>query len=221
LLNIPSVLEVNSLTALSHFKKSPHQLGIVRRQAPKNYHVFFEKIMQHPFNIFDKIYKKTAEIDIKEILLEVISNDLLLDPCYENWIMDMGNITKAFCNILDTAAVGFWLGSKRGCKRYHVDNVPLRMLVTYTGTGTEWLPHEAVDLDSFERGEPNEKIVINQSVIQFLNPWDISVFKGGSKGILHRTPDEAMKGSSLLMRLDHPSFWEKINQQNQSHASSL
>ncbi|MFL9629356.1 hypothetical protein, partial [Aeromonas jandaei] len=63
--------------------------------------------------------------------------------------------------------------------------------------------------------------VINQSAIQFLNPWDISVFKGGSKGILHRTPDEAMKGSSLLMRLDHPSFWEKINQQNQSHVSSL
>ena len=29
-------------------------------------------------------------------------------------------------------------------------------------------------------------------------------------GILHRTPDDALNGQSILMRLDHPSFLKNI-----------
>ena len=48
----------------------------------------------------------------------------------------------------------------------------------------------------------------------YLEPWDVLIFKGGSKGILHRTPDSALKYPSLLMRLDHSSFLYDIEKYN-------
>ena len=60
----------------------------------------------------------------------------------------------------------FGVGSKRGCKRYHIDNVPYRLLVTYAGKGTEWLPDEASDRGAYDRGETNENIIKDQSAKQ-------------------------------------------------------
>jgi hypothetical protein len=105
----------------------------------------------------------------------------------------------------------FCLGSKRKCSRYHIDYVPLRALVTYAGKGTEWLPDEAVDRIAFKNGESNEKIIKDLSAKQFMNVWDIAIFRGGENGVLHRTPDLALNAPSILMRLDHPSFWDRTS----------
>ena len=84
------------------------------------------------------------------------------------------------------------------------------MLVTYAGKGTEWLPEEAADRKAFANGEPNEKIVKDKSALQFLKEWDVAVFCGGKNGLLHRTPDDALKEPSILLRLDHPSYWKNL-----------
>ena len=55
----------------------------------------------------------------------------------------------------------------------------------------------------------------DKSSVTHINKWDISIFRGGEKGILHRTPDSALKEtSSILMRLDDSSFLEQIMQFN-------
>ena len=48
----------------------------------------------------------------------------------------------------------------------------------------------------------------------YLKPWHVSIFKGGSEGILHRTPDSALKSPSLLMRLDHSTFLNDVEKYN-------
>jgi hypothetical protein len=103
-----------------------------------------------------------------------------------------------------------WIGSKRGCKRFHIDNVPQRLLITYSGEGTEWLPDAAADKSAYLNGEPNEKILKFPQKKQFVNEWDIAIFKGGSEGLLHRTPDSALKKNSILLRLDHADYWKNI-----------
>ena len=90
------------------------------------------------------------------------------------------------------------------------DKVPIRMLVTYAGQGTEWLPDNFADKIAYKNGEPNEKIIKDISAKQFIGEWDIAVFKGGPEGLLHRTPDSALNKNSILMRLDHPEFWKNI-----------
>ena len=122
----------------------------------------------------------------------------------------MAEVCRIFCILEKIDTVSFHLGTQRSCRRYHIDNVPRRMLVTYAGKGTEWIPDEAADRKAFKSGEPNEKIIKDKSALQFINPWDVAVFRGGPNGVLHRTPDAALNGPSILMKLDHPSFLRNI-----------
>ena len=128
----------------------------------------------------------------------------------------MAQVCESFCEILNSDSVSFCLATERGCRRYHVDNVPLRLLVTYSGQGTEWLPNEAADRRAWANGNANENIVKDPSAREFMRPWDIALFRGGPKGLLHRTPDSALKGASILMRLDHASFWTNILEHKQA-----
>ena len=85
------------------------------------------------------------------------------------------------------------------------------MLITYAGKGTEWLPDKVADRRAFANGEPNEMIVRDRKELQFMKLWDVAVFQGGEKGLLHRTPDDALNGPSIFLRLDHPSFWDNVH----------
>jgi hypothetical protein len=210
-----SIFKAAGLNALPEFPKREDQLAIVERQVPEGAEAFFQQLMQEPFGIVGQVRKASAVSDIKDILADEIPDTLQSVPFYEDWVSDMAEVCSSFCDTQGSEVVGFWLGSERGCRRYHIDNVPLRALVTYAGTGTEYLPDEAADRRAFAEGVPNEKIIKDSSAIQFMKAWDVAVFRGGSKGLLHRTPDAALNGPSILMRLDHPSFWENILKQQQ------
>ena len=122
----------------------------------------------------------------------------------------MSNVCNIFCDIMESNTISFSLGTSRGCTRYHIDNVPIRLLVTYFGQGTEWLPFNAESYKAYFKGQKNEKIIKNTTKRKFIKAWDIATFRGGTKGILHRTPDSALKSPSLQMRLDHSSYLKNI-----------
>ena len=86
------------------------------------------------------------------------------------------------------------------------------MLVTYYGKGTEWLPKDVCNYSAYYNGESNEKIIKIKNKSKFIEPWSVAIFKGqkskgGTKAILHRTPDESLNKKSLLMCLDSESFY--------------
>ena len=127
----------------------------------------------------------------------------------------MAQICSIFCETIKSKSVNFSIQTTRSCKRYHIDNVPMRLLVTYYGKGTEWLPSNACNYSSYYNGEDNENIIIDYKKKKFINAWDIAIFKGQkynaeNKGILHRTPNDSLKKISLLMCLDYPEFYEEL-----------
>ena len=94
--------------------------------------------------------------------------------------------------------------------------VPFRLLVTYAGQGTELLPDYAANKNAFREGKSNKEILKSKSALEYINKGDIAIFRGGEDGILHRTPDSALDSkSSILMRLDAPSFLDEIKNINQ------
>jgi len=206
------ILRVNTISGLLAFNDEALQLAIAEREAPYAANAFFQKLMESSFHFAGKIVirKAFALEDIRNLLRYQISEELQADPFYFYWLEDMAEICKIFCDLEKSAAIGFWLGTKRGCSRYHVDNVAQRLLVTYAGKGTEWLLEEAVDRQAITNNSPLELIIKDKSAIRFMQPWDIAIFRGGEKGLLHRSPDAAMSRSSILMRLDHSEFWENI-----------
>ena len=199
------------ISNLIKLKNKNFQVGIIERKPPSNSDVFFRKLYKHSFALFGSVSKINAKKDIKKVLENQIPLDIQSDTFYEDWIEDMSNVCKIFCSFKNADIISFWLGSKRGCKRYHVDMVPIRLLVTYAGQGTELLPDKFADRDAFFNGKSNEEILKDKSAIKFLNEWDIALFRGGEQGILHRTPDSALKRrSSILMRLDDKSFLQNF-----------
>lgn len=80
------------------------------------------------------------------------------------------------------------------CTRFHQDAVGVRMLCTYKGLGTEWVPNDAVREDEMNQGLPNEQVVPDRSMTQHLPRFAVGYLKGsnaedGSFGIVHRSPD--------------------------------
>lgn len=212
------IFQASDLQDLKTFPARQDQLAILERQTPAEAQDFFDELMVTPFGIAGKVTKKMPVEDIRHILDDEIPQNLQGHPFFQSWVSDMAEVCSSFSDTINEDSLTFWLGSQRGCSRYHIDNVPLRALVTYAGTGTEWLPDEAADRQAFHDRKPNEDIVKDASAVRFMKAWDVAVFRGGPEGLLHRTPDSALSSpSSILMRLDHPSFWDNILKHTQEH----
>lgn len=214
-----SVFEPSDLKALPKFQSCESQLALVKRNPLDGSNEFFSELMQTTFSVVGQVFKESSLEDIKFILEEDISSKLQSNPFFELWVADMADVCNIFCDMVGEDAIGFSLGTERGCRRYHIDNVPMRLLVTYAGRGTEWLPETAADRQAFEGGMPNELILKDPLARQFVGIWDVAIFRGGPKGILHRTPDDALNGASILMRLDREDFWENVLGQSQSNTA--
>ena len=203
-----SILHTHDLEGLQEFTTTQDQLALVERDPLKGAEEFFSKLMETPFSVIGQAFKESSLEDIKYILEDDIPTELQKDTFYARWVADIANLCETFCNILGNKSVGFQLGTKRGCRRYHVDNVPMRLLVTYAGKGTEWIHDDVADRQAFENGKPNESILKDPCAVQFISVWDVAIFRGGNKGLLHRTPNSALNGQSILLRLDHENYWE-------------
>ena len=196
---------------IDNFYKDDLYLNILDRKKPYKSNEFFKHLIAEPFEFNINIKKSNAFEDIKyhlnKELLKRVQNQIF----YYKWIKDMSEICILYSDIIKKNSLNFSLKTSRGCKRYHIDNVPVRLLVTYYGKGTEWLPRDACNYLAYHNGESNEKIIKIKNRSKFIKPWSIAIFKGqkfkgGTKAILHRTPDEALNKKSLLMCLDSESF---------------
>ena len=203
-------LRIDKMDAIKDFPNKSDQLAIMNRSMPENASLFFTQLLKISFNITGEIYKETATINIKDLLSNKLPKKIKNNVFYQPWIEDMANLCEMFCITEKSSYISFSISSHRGCRRYHIDNVPLRLLVTYAGQGTEWLPDEFANKRAYANGEPNERIIKDISKKQFVGEWDIALFKGGPEGLLHRTPDSALNKNSILMRLDHARFWKDI-----------
>ena len=212
-----SFLKIDDIEKISEFSKLDYQLIEIERKNMNNSDSFFREIMYEPFRVIGKISKKNSSEDIKKTLRDIIPLNSQTNSFYKTWVSDMSEICQIFCDTLNSKSISFCLGTERGCSRYHIDNVPMRLLVTYMGQGTEWLPNEIANRAAFEEGLPNEKIVKDSSKIKSIKTFNVAIFRGGAAGLLHRTPDSALKNPSILLRLDHESFWDNILKQQDSN----
>ena len=193
------------------FKKEIQNLKIIERDIPFNSTIFFEELCKSFPTIKGLVNCSNAENDILQLFENMVSTKIKKNHFFNLWIKDMSKLCQLFSKFLEENKVFFCIGTKRGCKRYHVDMVPFRLLVTYAGQGTELLPDHAADREAFFKGKSNKFIVKDKSKIKYIKNWDIAIFRGGKKGILHKTPDSALENStSILMKIDSSSFLEQM-----------
>lgn len=187
----------------------------------KDVNVFNDIHLNH-INI--SVYPRTVEHAEKEILqflnqnihlklkgnhkhiIQTFTDYLTAEGLPDGFLLnDFSHLLKLFEKITQATSfrVFFSIIETDMCRKFHTDANYLRLLCTYYGPGTLWLPDGVVN----GSGEANKKNVKNSRLIQQANTGDVILLKGAlypnAKGVLHRSPSiEKTKEKRLLLRID-------------------
>lgn len=114
-----------------------------------------------------------------------------------HFIQDVSNIVDMFACLFGLETIGLRLHvlNKTMCPRFHVDQVPCRLITTYAGQGTEWLAR-------------NDDLSPRTDNIHRLLAGEIALLKGKAwmanqdRGAIHRSPALRPQESRVLLTLD-------------------
>jgi len=95
------------------------------------------------------------------------------------------------------------------CRRFHTDVNDLRLLCTYAGPGTLWLPNDAVNEQAIRSHDPHLPIERSPEDVQQVATGHVAIIKGALypgdhvAACVHRSPTIEETGQQrLLLRLD-------------------
>lgn len=158
------------------------------------------------FEIAKAVTPQSAHSSIAE-LFGGVSHSELSDNIAE--LVDM------YCCLFELKRAGLRLAvlDRAMCPKFHVDRVPCRLVTTYQGEATEWLPHQAVNrekLGARNYGHSNNQsgLFKNKHDIQQLNRGEVALLKGElwegneNAGLVHRSPAIPAQQRRLLLTLD-------------------
>ena len=126
---------------------------------------------------------------------------------YEGFIADVSWLVSAFACLLGAQRIGLRLRvlDKAMCPRFHVDHVPVRLITTYAGVGSQWLKEGVMDRRQLSKPEAEPQ---DNSLIQHIASGDVALLKGekwhGNEGfgLIHRSPQPAPGERRLILTLD-------------------
>lgn len=123
----------------------------------------------------------------------------LAEPA-RGWLtMDVAILLARLAHLADARRLRVSFGAVRTdqCRKFHVDYVRYRLVATYVGPGTEWVPDEAVRREALDHPpdcpcDANKEIVREASAIRHAVPGEVIVMKGARHpnhpGAVHRSP---------------------------------
>ena len=122
---------------------------------------------------------------------------------------DIALIVDMFCCLFDVKEAGLRLTTLDSamCPKFHVDQIPCRLVTTYSGTATEWLENTHIDRSQLDHIGPSG-FTHGESTVQQMHAGDIGLLKGSgwqgneNMGLVHRSPGLMLNERRLLLTLD-------------------
>jgi len=128
---------------------------------------------------------------------------------------DIQQLADMYADLFDLTSIGLRLSvlDNTMCPRFHTDQLACRLVTTYYGQGSEWLPEAAVNrckLGQGANGLPDAEsgVLKIPNGIQQLQAGEVALLKGegwlGSevKGIVHRSPQINPGDKRVLLTFD-------------------
>lgn len=206
---------------LSHIYNDDITIAIWLRSLSDNIAAYVQALLQSPQKISLKLVATPHKLqqELQRIFPEIISaND---NPfTHHELLRDINELLEMFSCLFDVPTIGLRINTleRSMCPRFHVDHVPVRLVTTYGGAGTQWLPAAYADcrkLGPNASGVMDEHsgIICNAQAIQQLNTGDVALLKGENwagnegRGLIHRSPicnsaDTAQVQRRLLITCD-------------------
>ncbi|MEL7312694.1 MAG: DUF1826 domain-containing protein [Pseudomonadota bacterium] len=129
-------------------------------------------------------------------------------------VSDIVELIEMFCFLFEIERAGLRLTtlSRAMCPKFHVDHLPCRLVTTYQGVGSEWIPEARVNRSRLMTGDDGSydtaKPYSDERDIEQLSAGDVAILKGAGwlgnehAGIVHRSPAVYAGDNRLLMTLD-------------------
>jgi len=144
--------------------------------------------------------------EVLSILKDYFNHDL---SKHTSLFEDISSLVKLFEKITKASSCRLLLATVNTnmCRKFHTDINDLRLLCTYVGPGTMWIPDEVVDQKTLKAGRGDIETVIEEQHIQQVSTGDAVILKGAlypeANPILHRSPIIEEHGEKrLLLRID-------------------
>lgn len=160
-----------------------------------------DRLTQAAEKISERAFEYVATLDpvcadeqrrVREELVGVTGGDyaLLHD--------DLLELCRRYAKASQSRAVKIRLETVRddGCRRFHLDNVAMRLVVTYRGPGTQWVP------PAFARAARSQQTAF-EGPLNRIKTGDVALFRGKKSDaadlIYHRSPPLAQGAPARLV----------------------
>ncbi|WP_150303790.1 DUF1826 domain-containing protein [Pseudomonas saliphila] len=129
-------------------------------------------------------------------------------PGYDDFIDDLTLLFEMFVCLFEVRRAGIRLRSLDAamCPRWHVDQVPVRLITTYSGPGSQWLGEGRMPRDAIGSPRSDDWSAVQPSGT--LKAGDVALFKGErwhgneGRGIVHRSPVPGQGERRMVVTLD-------------------
>lgn len=204
----PAAQQVGSerIDVLGEALRDDVNLAVWQRQLPEHLAAFASTLLAQGEPLAESLSIELADPDAEPDLLGLLSgySDL---PGQAAFLADVAWLVRAYACLLDARRIGLRLRALDGamCPRFHVDHVPLRLITSYAGPGSQWLADGDLprQLSGAEEALPREGAVIGQIVC-----GHVALVKGErwvgneGRGLIHRSPAMQAGERRLLLTLD-------------------
>jgi hypothetical protein len=194
---------INVLTSILDDKVN---LAVWQRNLPVQVSDFAEALLAQgePLSV-------TRYIELADSEQLVSLDDLLLQysniPGRGAFLTDLSWLLGAYASLLGAQRVGLRLRAldKAMCPRFHVDHVPVRLITSYAGVGSQWLAEDVMPRSALGNpaAEPVQPELINQTAVGHVMMAKGEKWEGNEgAGIIHRSPQPPAGTRRLLLTLD-------------------
>ncbi|WP_332846196.1 DUF1826 domain-containing protein [Pseudomonas lactucae] len=190
--------------ALSEILEDGVNLALWQRQLPLHIAEFGALLVALDEPLADSMVIELNSEDAEPNLRGLASSCRDLEG-YEGFIADVAWLVSAFACLLGAKRIGVRLRllDKAMCPRFHVDHVPVRLITTYAGVGSQWLREGVMDRRKLSQpdAEPLERI-------EKIQCGEVALLKGTkwhgneAHGLIHRSPALKADERRLILTLD-------------------
>lgn len=206
LMAIEPLLEVDSV----HHQQSEHATVLTKIYEPDTNIVIWQHALSPALKAEFGRYLETAKE--LELALQIATSNITCEVSEplkrlnfsDAMVAHIIEIVDMFSCLFELRVVGFRLKMLKTamCPKFHVDKVPVRLVTTLAGAGSEWLRNLHVSRDG------NKLTVASEADAIQLACGDVALLKGErwdgneGRGLVHRSPAVVIGEKRLLLTLD-------------------
>lgn len=181
-------------------------LAVWERRLPERIEAFSSALLATSGHLSESLALEFAIEDAQPDLCGLAAGHQAIDG-HAEFLADVAWLARAYGCLLGARRIGLRLRvlDRTMCPRFHVDHVPLRLVITYAGFGSQWLTEGAMcrsDLGNPSAEPPND------AGVHQLGCGHVALIKGEKwidnegAGLVHRSPPMAAGERRLLLTMD-------------------